>query len=139
VAHLKSCIFIGPGLYFSTVCFFFCAWTVSEAFGSELARWEAARTPVVVGIQLEQTNGEYRIEKEGKWEVARLKPSLDYYSRAAYRFSLVPPSSGKVWLVIEFVDRGYGLISLTPTVPQAAQWGVARVNNGGIRRAVFAF
>lgn len=138
--HLKSRIFIGPGLYLSTVFFFLCAWNPCEVYGSELARWEAAQTPVSVGVQLQQTNnGEYRIEKVGQWEVARLKPNLDYYSRAAYHFSGIPPLSGKVWLVIEFVDRGYGLMSLTPTVPQSAQWGVARVNSGGIRRAVFAF
>ena len=44
-----------------------------------------------------------------------------------------------MWLVIEFLDRGYGLVAVSPAVPQTRRWGVARVNSGGIRHAVFQY
>jgi len=110
------------------------------ASGAELARWEAAETPKSVGLQLEQSaDSDWRIEKTGAWELARLKPSSDYYSRAAYHFALTTNTSKRFWLDIEFLDRGYGLITVSPTVSQTRQWGIARVNSGGLRHAVFEY
>jgi len=111
----------------------------STLFGAEIARWEAA-SPKSEGIQLERAaDSDWRIEKTGAGKVARLKPSSDYYTRAAYHLSLSSPPTGKAWLIIEFLDRGYGLITLLPGVPETRQWGVARVNTGRVRRAVFSY
>jgi len=109
-------------------------------FGAELARWEAAETPKAAGILLETApDSDWHVEKADAWEVARLKPSTDYYERAAYHLSLTSPASRKLWLVIEFLDRGYGLITVSPGVAQKKQWGIARVNSQGLRRAVFEY
>jgi Glycosyl hydrolase family 14 len=109
-------------------------------FGRDLGRWQAGTPAISEGIQLERAaDSDWHIEKVDGEDVARLKPSSDYYTRAAYHISLATRPSGKLWLVIEFLDRGYGLISLSPGVPETKQWGVARVNTGQIRRAVFRY
>ncbi len=108
--------------------------------GAELGRWEAAEPPKAAGIQLEQApDSDWHIEKAGAWEVARLEPSADYYARAAYHLSLNPPAKRKVWVVLEFLDRGYGLIAVSPGVGQTHEWGIARVNSQGLRRAAFEY
>lgn len=107
--------------------------------GAELARWDAS-SPTAGTIRLEPaSDSDWHLEKTSSGKVARLKPSSDYYSRAAYHFSLPPTPNGKHWLVLEFLDRGYGLISVSPGVPETSQWGVARVNSGRLRRAVFCY
>ncbi len=104
-------------------------------FGAVLARWEAGETPKEAGILLERApDSDWHMA--GAWEVARLKPSADYYERAAYHFTVTAPASSKVWLVIEYLDHGYGLITVSPGVAQTKQWGVARVDSQGLRRAV---
>src|SRR5437762_683741 len=104
--------------------------------GAEVARWEAAETSKANGLQLERAaDSDWHIEKSDNWYVARLKPSNDYYTRGAFHLSAGSNAGGKLWLVIEFLDRGYGLITVSPGVAQTKQWGVARVNTGGIRRA----
>lgn len=111
----------------------------STLFAAELARWEAD-SPKAEGIQLKPAaDSDWHIEKSGAGKVARLKPSSDYYTRAAYQFTLTAPPAGKAWLIVEFLDRGYGLITLSPGVPENRQWGVARVNTGRVRRAVFSY
>lgn len=107
----------------------------------ELARWEAGSSSSESGlIRLEQAPGsDGQAEKAGAWDVVRLKPSSDLYTRAAYHFSVEPVATADSWLILEFLDRGYGLITLSPGVAQTKQWGTARVNSGGIRRAVFQF
>jgi len=103
-----------------------------------LARWEAADLPQAHGLRLERAaDADWRIEQVGDHRVARLPPSRDYYSRTAYVFRLDAPPPRVAWLVVEFLDRGYGLIHLVPGVPVTKQWGVARVNSGRVRRAVF--
>ena len=112
----------------------------STLFGAELARWEAATPAKAHGIQLARpADSDWHIEKAGAGKVARLKPSSDLYTRAAYQFTLTAPPSGKAWLIVEFLDRDYGLLTLTPGVPETRQWGIARVNTGRIRRAVFQY
>jgi hypothetical protein len=105
-----------------------------------LARWEAAAIPKIAGIRLEAAaDSEWRIEPTDAGHVARLKPSSDYYTRAAYHHSVDAPIAKRSWLIIEFLDRGYGMMSMSPGVPEARQWGAARVNTGKVRRAVFQF
>lgn len=61
----------------------------------------------------------WTIQGTGGQAVARLKPSSDYYSRSAYRAKLEVPSASPQWLVIEFADKGYGLITVSPGFPSA--------------------
>ncbi|MFB3826871.1 MAG: hypothetical protein ACE15B_08880 [Bryobacteraceae bacterium] len=58
-----------------------------------------------------------------------------YFRRTGYTVSASAPVSG--WLVVEYLDRGYGLITVSEHVSQREQWGVARLNTGRVRRAVF--
>ena len=111
---------------------------VSQA--ATIARWDAGAPTQAEGIQLQETtNSDWHCEKVGAWKVARLKPSTNYYSRAAYRFSMAAAPTQKVWLVLEYLDRGYGLISVSPGVAQRKQCGLARVNSGRLRRAVLEY
>ncbi|MBI5282428.1 MAG: family 14 glycosylhydrolase [Candidatus Solibacter usitatus] len=107
---------------------------------AELGRWDAAQPAKAQGIRLERAvDSPWRIEPQAGAAVARLTPSADYYTRTAYLLSLEKAAPGKVWLVLEFLDRGYGLINLSPGLAETRQWGVARVNSGRVRRAVFQF
>lgn len=110
----------------------FLLWLLLPTFAAEIARWDTAASR---GITLERADDSpWRIEGA----TARLAPSTDYYTRSAYRLKIDGISSGG-WLVLEFLDRGYGLIVLSPGVGEARQWGVARVNSGKVRRAVFRY
>ena len=71
--------------------------------------------------------------------VVRLEPSKDYFSRASYAFKVSRPMAGRAWLVVEFLDRGFGVMSISPGVPEARQWGTVRVNTGGVRRATLQY
>lgn len=109
----------------------------APTFGAEIARWDAAKSETATGIQLERaTDLEWQIEPVEGRAVARLKPSGDYYTRTVFKLA-VPPQKQKAWLVVEFVDNGYGLLSLMPPISPTNQWGVARVNSHTVRRAVF--
>ena len=128
---------IAPGLSSLIICALFCL----TASAAELARWQASSSlGVAERIRLERVpDSEWHVEKVGTREVARLTPSTDLYTRAAYHFSVDPIAVSNCWVVLEFLDQGYGLISLSPGVPQSKQWGTARVNSGRLRRAVFQF
>lgn len=107
---------------------------------AELARWQAGSPPVSQGIELlSAPDSPWRVDTATAPVTARLKPSTDYYSRSAYLLSIANPPAAGAWLTLEFLDRGYGLVSLSPGVPQLRQWGVARVNTGRLRRAVFHY
>ncbi|MCC6344376.1 MAG: family 14 glycosylhydrolase [Bryobacterales bacterium] len=113
---------------------------ISAASAKDLASWEASDPPRQEGIHLEKAaDSPMRMERAGGAFTARLSPSTDYYTRSAYHIVVERPTAVKQWLVLEFADRGYGLITLTPGLPQIKQWGVARVNSGKVRSAVFAY
>jgi hypothetical protein len=140
VHALKPQTLIGSFLQSLVLFLFLRAGAESALRGGEIARWEAGETPKSYGIQLERSaDCDYRIEKNGKWNIARIKPSSDYYSRATWHFTWNAAATREVWLVVEFLDRGYGLITLAPNLAQTEQWGVARVNSGVIRRTVFHY
>ncbi len=106
----------------------------------ELASWQADAVADAGRIRLERTaESSWQVEKVASWNVVRLKPSADLYSRASFRLSIQPVSVSNTWLILEFLDRGYGLVTVTPGVAPAKQWGTARVNSGQLRRAVFQF
>jgi hypothetical protein len=126
--------------FFVTLCFLVCLLLAANATGAELARWQAAAIPKAEGIRLEPAaDSEWRIEEVEAGHVARLQPSRDYYTRAAYHLSIDAAATNGAWLILEFLDRGYGLISLSPSLPETRQWSVARVNTGRFRRAAFRF
>jgi hypothetical protein len=111
-----------------------------EGQASDIARWEAGAPPVEEGMRMERSeDSEWYLETNNSGKVARLKPSNDYYSQAAYHLTLTSLTNTKAWLVVEFLDRGYGSISVSPRVPQIRQSGIARVNSGAIRRAIFLY
>jgi len=111
-----------------------------SAFAANLASWAAAEPAQEDGMVLKRTaECRWRIEKDGDVSVARLQPADDYYTQAEYVFSLGRPIAGAAWLVVEFLDHGYGLTSVTPRVTEAEQWGIARVNTGRLRRAVLHY
>lgn len=107
----------------------------------ELARWDAAiPAPRENGISLERApDSPVTFEGGPNGPAARLKPSADYYTRSAYILKFAQRGSAKQWLTLEFTDRGYGLITLSPGVPEPKQSGTARVNSGRVRRAVFEY
>ncbi len=110
------------------------------AFSAELAHWTAARPdlPGAVHVRTDQKSA-WHFEDAGGTRVARLKPGSDYWTRAAYEIDFVISPTGKVWLTLEFVDHGYGLITLQPGVSERKLSGVARVNSGKVRRAIFEY
>ena len=120
--------------------FFGSALICLTADGTELGRWEAGSPPVATGIQVRPApNSDCHAEKVDAVEVLRLKPSTDLYNRAAYEITLESSTASNSWVILDFVDRGYGLISVSPGVPQTSQWGSVRINSGGRRQAVFRY
>ncbi len=112
----------------------------AASFAADLARWDASQPPKSQSIRLESAaDSVWRIDVSSGQPVARLKPSADYYSRAAYLISIDKPPVGPSWMIFEFLDRGYGLITISPGLPETKQWGVARVNSGRVRRAVYRY
>src|SRR5512147_2236662 len=100
--------------------------------GAELARWEAGAPATERGISV---SGAWNFE-EG---FAHLPPSADYYRRAAFDAKILRAAPGPVWLSIEFLDRGFAQISVTPGVLMQRQWGTVRVNSGRARTAVLRY
>lgn len=109
-------------------------------YGAEVAAWLAGREPVASGLRLEKSTGDvWRLEEsEGAWSV-RVEPHKDYYTRAGLEFRVDKRGAGRQWVVVEFWDRGYGLITVAPGVGEWRQWGVARVNSGRVRKAVWQY
>ena len=115
------------------------ALTVS-ACAAELARWEAGQSSNQTGLSMVSDSGSVtRPETVAGAAVVRLEPSKDYFSRASYVFKVNRPVAGRAWLVIEFLDRGFGVISVSPGGPEARRWGTVRVNTGLMRRATVQF
>lgn len=114
----------------------YAGFTMLLAFVLMVARWQVATPLREEGIRLEKA-------ADSPWTVgsgvARLKPSADYFTRSAYRVLHDKPATTPQWLVLEFLDRGYGLITVSPGLPENRQWGVARVNSDRVRRAVFEY
>ncbi len=114
--------------------------TCRGANAAVLARWEAGDPVQEQGLRLERDpEWPWRIERGPAGMAATLESSRDYFRRAAFTVRQQLPAAGPVWLAVEYVDRGYGLVSVEPGVLQSRQWGVARLNSGRLRRAVFRY
>jgi hypothetical protein len=111
-----------------------------RANAGEVLEWRAGETRPQARVHLEQApDSQWHLEPVGVLQVVRLNPSSDLYTRAAYHISIGSPALSNRWVVLEFLDRGYGMISVSPGVPQTRQWGIARVNSGKLRRAAFGY
>lgn len=104
---------------------------------TELARWTASSGQ---GISLVKAPDSAWMVQSG---AAELTPVLDYYRRASFLLRVDAAANGPVWIDLEYLDRGYGLISLSHGpeasrgVSDSDQRGVVRLNTGKIRHAVF--
>lgn len=114
----------------------------SPAWTAEIARWEAGHPVRSKGISL-LTGAESKwtlSEKNGVY-VAAVEPSHSYYRRAQFLVHVGKPAHSTVWLVVEYLDEGYGIVSIGlnsgGSLPWTDQWNVARLNTGRVRSAVF--
>lgn len=119
--------------------------TCCSARAAVIARWEAGKTGQSGGVVLANSpDNKWTLLQRGKSEVAMLEPTHDYYRRAEFIATVDKQTPYPFWLVLEYLDEGYGLISVGPAgrrglryIPWSRQWGVARLNTGRIRRATF--
>jgi hypothetical protein len=110
----------------------------ASAPAAQTAVWEAGNPIRSEEISLERRKlADFTIRQVADRYFAAIAPSNDDYRRAAFVIRLEKPPAGQAWLTAEYLDRGYALISISPAAPQTAQWGVARMNTGKLRRAVF--
>ncbi|MCC6588490.1 MAG: beta-galactosidase [Bryobacterales bacterium] len=115
---------------------------VAAAPAAELAVWEARLPAQSRGLTLQKSpDSVWRIETTANGAVVRLKPADNWFTRAPYVFAIADgvATSPVVWLSVEFLDQGYGLIGISPSVHERDQWGIARVNSGQVRKAVFRY
>jgi hypothetical protein len=107
---------------------------------ADLARWEADQPSKQIGLSMISSPGSItRTETVAGSTVLRLEPSKDYFSRASYAFKVGRPVASRAWLVVEFLDRGFGVISISPSAPEVRRWGTVRVNTGRVRRATLQY
>ena len=131
----------------SITCFLLLFRVFLPASAAELARWEASAPERDQGLSLiREKDADWRIEKQAGVSLASIIPLNDYYRRAAFVMRVDRPPAGPVWLTVEYLDRGYGLISISSdaggasgrlSIPAVNQWGIARLNTGKLRRALF--
>jgi len=125
---LLAVLFIGPSVW-----------------AAEIARWEAGKGGPAGGVTLVNAAGnKWTLRQQHNFEVAAIEPTHDYYRRAEFVAKVSKPMGFPAWLVLEYLDEGYGLISVVPggreglpDISWTHQWGVARLNTGRIRRATF--
>jgi len=127
------------------LCLLFTFTFATAAFAADLAQWNAAAPAKAAGVQLLQQGEAWNLESSAAGPVAAIKPLHDYYRRATYTVQLAQPSPDGAWLILSYLDKGYGLITLGTRAGRRGgggvraqdQWGITRLNTGKIRRAVF--
>lgn len=118
---------------------------VSTAWAAEVAQWEAGKTGKAGEITLVNAAGSrWSLTQRRGFTLAAIEPTHDYYRRAEFIAKVNKPVSFPVWLQVEYLDDGFGLISVGPSgrrglhyIPWTRQWGVARLDTGKLRRATF--
>lgn len=106
--------------------------------GSDIARWEADFPDKDQGLSLiREKDADWQIEKLEGVSVASIVPVNDYQRRAAFIVRMNKAPVAPAWLTVEYLDNGLGMISVSSRIPAADQWGVARLNTGKIRHALF--
>jgi hypothetical protein len=108
------------------------------SLAAELAGWRAAEPSPGSGVTLVRAGGaEWRLALMGGKPFAEIVPVQDYYRRASFTFRIQREIPGPVWLSVGYLDRGYGLVSISRAVPQRDMRGIAMLNSGRVRHAVF--
>ena len=110
----------------------------STVWAAEIARWEAGKPGKAGEMTLVNAAGSrWTLTQQQKFTVAAIEPTHDFYRRAEFLAKLSKPASFPIWLDVEYLDEGYGLISVGPAgrkglryIPWSHQWGVARLNTG---------
>ncbi len=137
------------GILFSSVLFAVLSFQLKPLTGQEasegvtksatdIACWEANVPEKAQGLSLVRDKyADWRIEKLKGVSVASLVPVNDYRLRASFAVRLDKPSAGPAWLTVEYLDLGFGMISISSPTPFVDQWGVARLNTGKLRKAWF--
>jgi Glycosyl hydrolase family 14 len=110
--------------------------------GAEIARWSADQPAAAGGIRLVRAaDANWTMEAVAGTRVAAVTPVKDYYRRAAILLRVDKPVHQPAWLRLGYLDRGYGQVSVavSGSKPVAAsdQWGIARLNSGKLRHAIF--
>ena len=125
-------------------CFLSLFLFVSSLEGAELAGWSASQPANSGGITLVKgPDADWSMERVDGIRVAAMTPVKDYYRRAAILLRVDKPIQHSVWLQIGYLDRGYGQITISQgangskSVAARDQWGIARLNSGKVRHAVF--
>jgi Glycosyl hydrolase family 14 len=131
----------------SMVCFFLFVSSCLCASAKEIASWQASAPQEARGLSLvREKDASWNIEKQSGVSVAAIVPVNDYYRRAAFVVRVDKHPTGPAWLSVEYLDRGFGLISISSGMPQAFrrpmaqpsdEEGIARLNTGKIRHATF--
>lgn len=119
--------------------------TGPSLWAAEIAKWEAGKGEQAGGVTLVNAAGsKWTLTQQHTFEVAAIEPTHDYYRRAEFVAKISKPVGFPVWLQLEYLDEGFGLISVGPAgrrgaryIPMTHQWGVARLNTGRLRRATF--
>ena len=110
---------------------------LAGARGTEIAGWTPAASN---GLSLVR-GPDAAWTTDGKFAV--VAPVADYYRRACFLIRVDKPVPSPAWLQVKYLDRGYGLISLQygpdggTRIRAQHQWGIARLNTGSVRSAVF--
>ncbi len=102
-------------------------------------RWTAHVPPDAEGLSaIRDTDASFEIKVIDQHAVAAVTPASSYYRRASFLLHVSQPMTGRAWLSVKYLDRGYGLISVNAGGRPQWSHGSARLNTGRIRTAVFA-
>lgn len=103
-----------------------------------IALWKAGVPEISKNLSLvREKNSDWKIEKINGVFVASIVPVNDYHERAAYTINVKKIPVSSAWLVLEYLDKGYGMISISENISDLNKWGVARLNTGKLRYASF--
>ena len=107
--------------------------------GAATRSWVAGEPPQSNGLTaVRGPDADFQIETIGGEKFAAVAPVDNYYRRASFLLRVDQPMSGKAWLAVKYLDRGYGLVSASPGGRGEWRHNTARLNTGKIRTAVFA-
>ena len=114
---------------------------VPSLWATEIARWEAGKGSMAGGVTLVNAAGsKWTLAQQHKFQVAAIEPTHDYYTRAEFFAKISKTTSFPIWLELEYLDEGYGLISVGPAGKRGCATSPGRMSGGwqGLIPAAFA-
>ena len=82
-------------------------------FASEIARWEVGKPGNASNLTvLNAEPNKWKLTQREKFAVAAIDLTHDYYRRAEFVAKLGKPATFPLWLQVEYLDDGYGLVSV---------------------------